>query len=336
MERRAGLSSQRQIFATRDPEEARAFVALRGFLLDVPPRGASDLDMQLDGVYSPGFCLLNLGYGAAAEVRTKRDFDDYRFVAPSRGRLCAVLADEEVAYPPGTAMLVSPTLDNVVRVERGTTALNIILSGDELRRHLGALVGEPLQPPLEFATYLSLRESWGRGLARFARLAVAELQRPQSILAPPITARPFREFVMTVLLLHQPHNHTEALRRLERPLAPRDVKRVIDYIEAKLDAPIGLSEIVAATGVPGRTLIKHFHDFKGTSPMRYLRSMRYEKVREALRAAEPEESITEIATRCGFSHMGRFSVEYRKRFGESPSQTLRLRNSSAGWSRKSE
>ncbi|MBV8335733.1 MAG: AraC family transcriptional regulator, partial [Alphaproteobacteria bacterium] len=116
--------------------------------------------------------------------------------------------------------------------------------------------------------------------------------------------------------------------RLERPIIPRDVKRAIDYIEANLDVAIGLPEIVAASGVPGRTLIQHFRDFKGTSPMRYLRSARYKKVREALCRAEPEESITEIAASWGFGHMGRFSVEYRKRFGESPSQTLRTRKPS--------
>jgi AraC-like DNA-binding protein len=323
MERRAALSSQRQVFATRDPEEARAFVALRGYLLEVPAREATGVHMQLDGMYSPGFCLLRLGYGAAAQVRTTRDFDDYRFVAPSRGRLCAVIGDDEVAYRPGTAMLVSPTLNNVVRVERDTAALNIILSGVELRRHLGALLGEPLKPPLEFAARLSLREGWGRSLARFGRLAMAELRRTQSILAEPIIARSFREFVMTVLLLHQPHNYSDALARLGRPITPRDVKRAIDYIEANLDAPIGLPEIVAASHVPGRTLIQHFRDFKGTSPTRYLRAARYQKVREALHRAEPEEGITEIATRWGFSHMGRFSVEYRRRFGESPSETLR-------------
>jgi AraC-like DNA-binding protein len=325
MEPRAGLSLQRQVFATRDPEEARGFVALRGILLNVPARTAIDLDMQLDGVLSSGFCLLRLGYGAAAEVRTTRDFDDYRLVAPSRGRLCAAIADDEVAYRPGTAMLVSPTLNNMVRVERGTAALNIILSGVELRRHLTALLGRPVKPPLEFAARVSLREGWGCSLARFLRLGLAELQRPRSILAPPVTSRSFREFVMTVLLLHQPHNYTEALWRLARPLAPRDVKRAIDYIEANLDTEIGLPEIVAASGVPGRTLIKHFHEFKGTSPMRHLRNARYEKVREALRQANPEESVTEIALRWGFTHMGRFSVEYRTRFGESPSETLRQR-----------
>jgi len=322
VEPRAALSSRRQVFATRDAEEARAFVALRGYVLDVPAREAT-VDMQLDGVYSSGFCLLYLGYGAAAEVRTTRDFDDYRFVAPSRGRLCAVISGDEVAYRPGTAMLVSPTLNNVVRVQRDTAALNIILSGVELRRHLGALLGEPLRPPLEFAPRLSLREGWGRSFARFARLAMAELQRPGSILSEPVAAGTFREFVMTVLLLHQPHNYSEALRRLARPVTPRDVKRAIDYIEANLDTAIGLPDLVAACGVPGRTLIKHFRDFKGTSPMRYLQNSRYQRVREALSRAEPEQSVTEIALKWGFTHIGRFSVEYRKRFGESPSRTLR-------------
>jgi AraC-like DNA-binding protein len=146
------------------------------------------------------------------------------------------------------------------------------------------------------------------------RLALAELERLDTILSEPMTARSFREFVTTALLLHQPHTYSERLRRLERPVAPRDVKRAIDYIEANLDAAIGLPEIVAAAGVPGRTLIQHFRDFKDTSPMRYLRIARYEKVREALSRAEPEESITEIAARWGFGHLfGRISQMLRRK-----------------------
>jgi len=210
-----------------------------------------------------------------------------------------------------------------VRSESGAARLSIQLQRDAVAQHLAALLGTAPDAPLEFAPLLSLRQGHGRSLARFVRLAFAELERPDTVLLEPITARSFGEFVTTALLVHQPHNYSDRLRRLERTVTPRDVKRAIDYIEGNLDAAIGLPEIVAACGVPGRTLVKHFRDFRGTSPMRYLRTARYEKVREALTRAEPEESVAEIASRWGFTHMGRFSVDYRRRFGEAPSVTLR-------------
>jgi transcriptional regulator GlxA family with amidase domain len=93
-------------------------------------------------------------------------------------------------------------------------------------------------------------------------------------------------------------------------------------MESNLDAPITLSDIVGAAGVPGRTLFKHFEDWKGISPMRYLRNVRFQRAREALKRGQAETSVTEIAKSCGFNHMSRFSAEYRKRFGENPSETL--------------
>jgi transcriptional regulator GlxA family with amidase domain len=33
-------------------------------------------------------------------------------------------------------------------------------------------------------------------------------------------------------------------------------------------------------------------------------------------------TVSEVAQRVGISHMGRFSVYYRQRFGESPTRTL--------------
>jgi AraC-like DNA-binding protein len=57
--------------------------------------------------------------------------------------------------------------------------------------------------------------------------------------------------------------------------------------------------------------------------MTFLRERRFEAARAALEAATPErETVTDIALRHGFSHLGRFSAEYRRRFGERPSETL--------------
>ena len=106
-------------------------------------------------------------------------------------------------------------------------------------------------------------------------------------------------------------------------ITPRDIRRVVDYLETHLDSPLTVADLVAASQVAGRTLFQHFRDFTGMSPMRYLRNMRFAKVRDALLHAEPEQSVTVIAMACGFTHMSRFALEYRHRFGERPSDTLR-------------
>jgi AraC-like DNA-binding protein len=48
-------------------------------------------------------------------------------------------------------------------------------------------------------------------------------------------------------------------------------------------------------------------------------------VRSALACAAADETVGDVAMRHGFTHLGRFSVEYRRRFGEAPSATLARR-----------
>lgn len=102
-----------------------------------------------------------------------------------------------------------------------------------------------------------------------------------------------------------------------------DVKRARQYIGAHLDDAMTIGDVAAAAGVAHRTLYKHFHDMRGVSPMRYARDCRFAQVREALLQAGPQASVTTVAVQWGFWHLGRFSVEYRKRDGEAPSETLR-------------
>src|SRR5262249_51292582 len=95
---------------------------------------------------------------------------------------------------------------------------------------------------------------------------------------------------------------------------PRDIKLAVDYMRARIGQPIRMTDIVAATGAPERTLRKHFSRFLGLGPLNFLRQLRLAAAREALLATS--SSITDIATRFGFGHFGRFSRDYRRRFGE--------------------
>jgi AraC-like DNA-binding protein len=175
---------------------------------------------------------------------------------------------------------------------------------------------------LEFAPTFDLAQGCGRSLAHCVHLAVTEFDAHGRVPWSALVISQFEQMIMTRLLLEHPHSYSEAVRRHERPISPKGVKRTVDFIEANLDAPITLADLVAVAGVPGRTLFDHFRAFKGVPPMRYLRNRRFEQARRALVGAAAGETVTSIAGRWGFAHLGRFAAEYRRRFGEAPSITL--------------
>ncbi|MGQ3029508.1 MAG: helix-turn-helix transcriptional regulator, partial [Ferrovibrionaceae bacterium] len=78
------------------------------------------------------------------------------------------------------------------------------------------------------------------------------------------------------------------------------------------------------SGTSLRALQEGFRRFKGTTPMGYLRGVRLARVRAELTGpGMADRSVTEIALRWGFTHLGRFAESYRAAYGETPSATLR-------------
>ncbi len=75
-----------------------------------------------------------------------------------------------------------------------------------------------------------------------------------------------------------------------------------------------------------RTLEMAFRACMDMPPARYLRLLRLNRVRERLLAMEPGEGqVGQVALDFGFSQPGRFAGEYRRLFGELPSESLAKR-----------
>jgi AraC-like DNA-binding protein len=100
------------------------------------------------------------------------------------------------------------------------------------------------------------------------------------------------------------------------------MRRFRRVLEEHPTRPIYVPEICAAIGVPDRTLRLCCQEHLAMSPKHYLMRRRMHLVRKALLAAETETTVTEVATRFGFWHLGRFSASYHAVFGEVPSTTL--------------
>jgi AraC family ethanolamine operon transcriptional activator len=84
-----------------------------------------------------------------------------------------------------------------------------------------------------------------------------------------------------------------------------------------------VQKLVEETGVSVRTLEYSFLERFGTSPKAVLKSLRLSGAnRELISTVEGSIQISDIATRWGFWHMGQFAKDYKKMFGELPSETL--------------
>ena len=285
------------------------------------------IDIRLEGVNLPSLFILHVRSITQTTIEGARPDCNYVLFFPVRGRVEAGSGPSNLVCSPRQAIVLSrPTTPRaLLRNEADAAALSVRLPQSAIARQLAALLGEPAAALPEFSASVDLVQGYGRSLAQYLLLAVSDFKRVGGTGWDPITICAFEDFILSKLLLSHPHSHSEALRRAAKPITPRDVKYAVDYMHARLGSPITIADIAEASGIAGRTLFKHFQDCHGISPMRYLRDARFQKARDALMCADPDESVTAIALNWGFSHMGRFSVEYRRRFGESPSDTLRRR-----------
>lgn len=110
---------------------------------------------------------------------------------------------------------------------------------------------------------------------------------------------------------------------------PGFIWRADSFISHHLKDNIELDDIVAAAGVPARTLYHGFHRFLGQSPMQTLKLRRLESARADLIASKGEMSVIALANQYWVGHSGRFARMYRDVFGESPSETIRQARDSA-------
>jgi len=108
-------------------------------------------------------------------------------------------------------------------------------------------------------------------------------------------------------------------------------KRVRAFIDGHFREPVRMADLCRATGGGVRTLQRCFKQCFGVTVTDYLKAMRLDAAHRDLITAHPSrDTVATIALRNGFSHLGRFSSQFRERFGQLPRETLRSEPSAFG------
>ena len=95
-----------------------------------------------------------------------------------------------------------------------------------------------------------------------------------------------------------------------------------EYINEHPTEPVLVNDLCQYADVSVRTLENAFKEYYGVTPKHYLRSTRLNGVYKEMRDVNsPLTTITDIANKWGFWHMGQFAADYKNLFGELPSET---------------
>ena len=182
-----------------------------------------------------------------------------------------------------------------------------------------AMLGSDRTRPVHFELALHrMPQTWGNLLEAAANLATLD-----SALAHPRLHAQLEDMIVTSLLLSQPNSWSAAISGYGSAAPHAQVRRAMDYMRDHIDAPLRLGDIAKDCGMSLRSLQAGFQRDLGISPGRWLRAQRLERAHDTLLAAIPgSTTVTEVALRWGFPHLGEFAARYSARFGEKPSETL--------------
>lgn len=253
----------------------------------------------------------------------------YIFLLPLAGACWISTEDGEVEVSPGQVFVVNPFAPLRMHWVDNCAQIVAKIEREELERAVASHLGHPPIEPVRFDDSRALQQAECGTLVSLLDLIFRDLEEDGSTVGSRLGEQPAETLFLHMLLRQFPNNYAETLKRPASRAAPYYVKRVEEFIRLYAAKPIRLDDMVAVSGVSARALFKGFRNFRGVGPMAYLKAVRLDHVHAELGTdpppGKPRRTVSEVAEAWGFNHLGNFAKDYKRRFGERPSDTLRNR-----------
>ncbi len=283
-------------------------------------------EATVNAVALGGLALAHVDIRGAARIDVPETTDMVGVHMHTWNQSECVVGTTRVSASPIAAIVSSPR--SRLRIEFGSdggSQLIVRIERDHVERSIARMLGRRLHEIVGFDPVLDLTTPRAVRWNIAMQLLSAELLDPESLLRRGSGLDELEDLLVTSLVLLQPSNYSGALP--VRTGAKDLVRLALDWIDEHLGESIGTSTIADAMHVSPRALQQAFAAALGQTPTEVVRELRLQRVRSDLLGASAADglTVTAAAQRWGFAHLGDFAVRYRRRFGETPSRTLRGR-----------
>lgn len=251
-----------------------------------------------------------------------RDLETYSFKVPFNG-ICEFRIGQKKHFArAGQVYAGNPLVPVRKKFVGGLSQAMVTVNCNALISFLEHELGRPITDPLTFELepHSNADTRLFINLIEFLRATIDDSTAAQHWRMAPHLERTFMMAVLRAI----PNNYSDDLEKQRQGVAPFYVRKAEAYIRANLGGVITVEAIVEASGVSSRSLFYGFRRWRSTTPLAFVKGVRLDKARyELLQIARSGGSVTDVAVQVGYNYMSRFSSDYKARFGEKPSETLR-------------
>ncbi|MES0811240.1 AraC family transcriptional regulator [Roseibium sp. SCPC15] len=312
-------------FETADVDEAREIVARHFCSHRLERMSSSDrFDARQNRVDGCRVSLNYIRYGADVTIDPGELSEFFLVQIPIVGSAQIENGCRSVFSTPKMGAILNPDRHTSMRWHAGCEQMLLQIEQSYMQEIAARMAGRPIGK-VRFRPDFNLEKSEGEGWTQALRGVFRAAEEGSSFRTLDQRQQYLEEGLVMSLLNSQPNTISPMLERCDGGAAPAILKRALSLIHERLDEDIGLFEICGHAGTTPRNLQLVFKKELGCSPIQYLQSARMKFARHLLLSDAGNHSIAEIADRSGHRHFGRFSVAYKKQFGETPRDTMRHR-----------
>ena len=270
--------------------------------------------------------LLACHGGSRFATEVLHDCDDSDFVGFTtvlHGEMALVEGGVSTRATAAQGLAFRPRHQTRILTSDQSARTNVFIKVTELETALEHMLDARLPRPLEFVPDID----WSRGLAASLKwqlaLLMQEFERPDGVASNAVALASMTDFLVTLALHAAPNNYSDQLAIGPASAVPAYVRRAEDFMRAHCAEPLRLSDVAAAAGCSVRTLGDVFRRFCGRTPLAALHRIRLEQVHAELSLGATGDTVGTVARRYGFTNSSRFTIAFRRRFGEAPSEIMR-------------